>query len=254
MDLQISMQPLSRSHCWMWTEGNIATVMSNRIFQVSALLVLFIAVGSAQSGPKLGFDVTDEPHYRLLLDNSSVRAFRLELLPGQATELHWHDYDFMTVTLEDSTVNEMIMRPATAEDARAHVLSQGDMATYELKKQFGDAWRTPAGIVHTISNKSDKPYRNVTFEIKQGHASVADGQALMLRPGDSATREWEKNDHLLIAMNDLEASDVAGEKQNTIRLKAGEVAWIAHGATHSFTNIGTKGALATTFEFQPNGR
>jgi mannose-6-phosphate isomerase-like protein (cupin superfamily) len=130
------------------------------------------------------------------------------------------------------------------------VLSQGNMAFYELKKEFGAAWRTPAGIVHTMSNKSDKPYRNVTFEIKRGHASVADGQALMLRPGESASREWEKNDHLLIAMSDLEVSDVAGEKQNTIRLMAGDAAWIPRGAAHHFTNIGTKGALATTFEFE----
>lgn len=216
----------------------------------TVLLTVLVTVGSAQSGAKRGIDVTAEPHYHLLLDNASVRAFGLELLPGQATELHWHDYDFMTVALEDSTVNEMIMRPATVADGRAHVLSQGDMAFYELKKQFGDAWRTPAGIVHTMSNKSDKPYRNVTFEIKRGHASVPDGQALILRPGDFASREWEKNDHLLIAMSDLEVSDVAGEKQNTIRLKAGEATWIPRGATHRFTSIGTKGALATTFEFE----
>ena len=216
----------------------------------TVLLTAFIALGPAQSGAKRGIDVTAEPHYHLLLDNSSVRAFRLELLPGQATELHWHDFDFMTVTLEDSAVNEMIMRPATVTDARAHVLSQGNMAMYELKKEFGDAWRTPAGIVHTMSNKSDKPYRNVTFEIKRGHATVADGQALMLRPGEVASREWEKNDHLLIAMSDLELSDAAGEKQNTIRLQAGEAVWIPRGATHRFTNTGSKGALATTFEFE----
>lgn len=216
----------------------------------TVLLAVVVAVGTPQSGAKRGIDVTAEPHYHLLLDNKSVRAFRLELLAGQATELHWHDYDFMTVALEDSTVTEMIMRPATAADARAHVLSQGNMAFYELKKQFGDAWRTPAGIVHTISNKSDKLYLNITFEIKRGHASVADGQALILRPGEFASREWEKNDHLLIAMSDLEASDVAGEKQNTIRLKAGEATWIPRGATHRFISTGAKGALATTFEFE----
>ena len=207
--------------------------------------------GSFQGPEKAGVDVTADPSYRLLLDNSSVRAFLVEIAPGKSTQLHWHDYDYMVITLANSKVGELIMKPQNADDAKNHRPKQGSMATYKLNKKFGDEWRTKAGILHMMTNEMDVPYRNVTLEFRNGEKKVPETKALMLKAGESAARNWEATDHLLVFMSDAKLRDaVSGQPETLIDHKAGEVEWIPAGRSHTFANAEANPALVTIVEFR----
>ncbi len=207
--------------------------------------------GSFQGPETAGVDVTADPSYHLFLDNSSVRAFLVEVAPGKSTQLHWHDYDYMVITLADSTVGELILKPQNADDAKKHRPKQGSMVTYKLDKKFGDEWRTKAGILHMMTNEMDVPYRNVTLEFRNGEKRVPETKAFMLRTGESATRNWESTDHLLVFMSEAKLKDaVPGQPEKLIEHKAGEVEWLPAGRSHTFTNAETGPALVTIVEFR----
>jgi hypothetical protein len=203
-------------------------------------------------GPETaGIAVTADPSYRLLLDNSSVRAFLVEIAPGKSTKLYWHDYDYMVITLADSTVGELMMKPQNAGDAKNHRPRQGSMATYKLDKKFGDEWRTKGGILHMMTNGMSVPYRNVTLEFPKREKKVPETTAIVLKAGESTTRDWQSRNHLLVFLNDAKLKDaVPGEPETLLQHKAGEVAWLPAGKSHTFTNADTGPAFVTAVEFR----
>jgi len=207
--------------------------------------------GSFQGPETAGVAVTADPSHHLLLNNSSVRAFLVEIAPGKSTELHWHDYDYMVITLADSKVSELIMKPQNADDAKNHRPRQGTMATYELDKKFGDGWRTKGGILHMITNGMSVPYRNVTLEFPKGEKKVPETTGIVLKTNESTTRDWQSADHLLVFLSDTELEDaVPGQPEIMLRHRAGEVAWLPAGTSHTLTNTGTGPAFVTTIEFR----
>jgi quercetin dioxygenase-like cupin family protein len=207
--------------------------------------------GSFQGPKNAGIEVTADPSYRLLLDNSSVRAFLVEIAPGKSTQLHWHDYDYMVVTLADSTVGELVMKPKNEGDAKKHRPTSGSMATYKLDKKFGDEWRTKGGILQILTNAMDVPYRNVTLEFRGSEKKVPETTAIVLKTGESATRDWQSANHLLVFLTDTKLTDaVPGQPETLLEHKAGEVAWLPAGKSHTFTNAKTGPALVTTVEFR----
>jgi quercetin dioxygenase-like cupin family protein len=196
-----------------------------------------------------GVAVTDDPTYHLLLENPSVRAFQVEIAPGQSSKLHWHDYDYMVITLADSVVGELVMKPQSATDAKKHRLQQGSMATVQLDKKSGDEWRTKGGILHMITNKMSSSYRNVTLEFPQGEKRVPETTALILKTGQSVTKDWKSKNHLFVFLSNAQLTDsVPGQPDVVLDHKAGEVAWIPAGALHTFT-CKTELALITVVEF-----
>src|SRR5260370_3756674 len=207
--------------------------------------------GSFQGPKNAGIDVTADPSYRLQLDNSSVRAFLIEIEPGKSTQLHWHDYDYMVITLADSTVGELVMKPTIEAHAKKQRPTGGCMATYKLDKKLGDEWRTKGGILHMLTNGMNVPYRNVTLEFRGGEKKVPVTEAIVLKTGESANRDWHSANHLLVFLTDAKLKDaVLGQQDTLLEHKVGEVAWLPAGKSHTFTNSETGPALVTTVEFR----
>jgi quercetin dioxygenase-like cupin family protein len=95
--------------------------------------------------------ITQEEHHHLVLENDYVRVFHVEVAPHVETKYHQHDMDYVFVTLGDSVV----------ENDRV-----GEKPV-KLELKDGDTRFTKGGFAHKAVNLSDKPFVNVTVELKK---------------------------------------------------------------------------------------
>jgi len=115
-------------------------------------LLFFIACGAfAQEMTEKVVPITQEPSHHLVLENSYVRVFNVEVAPHFATRIHRHDYDYVFVTLGDSDVSN--------EKLHADPI--------ELKLKDGETHFTPGGFAHKAVNLADTPFHNITIEFVQ---------------------------------------------------------------------------------------
>ena len=114
------------------------------------LAAIFLAVMSAaQTAPEV--EIAAEPHHHLVLENTYVRVFKLEIPPAQATLLHRHRHDYVYVTLGAARIsNEVEGKPPGT-----------------TRLQDGQATFVAGGISLVIRNLAPTPFRNVTVEFLQ---------------------------------------------------------------------------------------
>src|SRR5919197_2783922 len=98
------------------------------------VLLLAAVLFSAQSGNEV--EITNEGHHHLVLENSYVRVFKVEVPPKDATLMHRHRHDYIFVTIGASQVsNEVQGKPAV-----------------ELKLQDGQTMFIPGDFAHIARN------------------------------------------------------------------------------------------------------
>jgi quercetin dioxygenase-like cupin family protein len=207
--------------------------------------------------------VAAEPHHHLVLQNSHLRAFRVEVLPHEQTLLHHHASDYVSVILAGAEVENDVegKPPAIAKSAA------------------GDVRLTAAPLTHLVKNVGNTPFRNVTVEIlgppapsgepgapaAQSPARTADGvtrtprgetaavrvSETIINPGITVAEHTHAVPHLLLALSDLELqSKVAGRPPETVRLAPGEVRWFEAGLRHTVTNLSPGPAHYVTLDFK----
>ena len=209
-------------------------------------------------------EITAEPHHHAALENAYVRVFKVEVAPHQATLMHRHRHDYVFVSLGASEVeNDVAGKPPVT-----------------LKLQDGETHFTPGNFAHIAKNLADTPFRNVTIEFLQDEKDhqtplpkwdeerglqvlqggtkdimfVQDGvrvSELDLQPGGVIPKHHHAGPHLVVAVTDLGLrSDVEGKPATLRVLKAGDIAWIEGGYTHTVTNVGQQPAKFVALEFQ----
>ena len=232
-----------------------------RIRQIVFVLLSAIMV-FAQTASEV--EITSEPHHHPVLENKYVRVFKVEVAPHTDTLMHWHRHDYVYVTLGAALIeNDVEGKPPAT-----------------LKLQDGETRFLPGGFAHIAKNLSDQPFRNVTIELLQDDKTslatspkwdeerglhilnggtvdilfAKDGaraSALQLQPGGVVPRHHHAGPHLVVAVTNLELrSDVEGKGSSVKQLKAGDMAWIEGGLTHTITNVGKQDAKLITLEFQ----
>ena len=205
-------------------------------------------------------EITAEPSHHPVLENSYVRVFKVEVPPAGATLMHWHRRDYFFVTLGGSEISNEVKGKAAAR----------------LKLADGETRFTPGGFEHLVRNLAATPFRNLTIElVKDGQKSAAwdeerglhvlhggTQEILMVKdsvrvsefdvqPGGVVPEHHHAGPHLAIAITDLEFhNEVKGKGVRMVQMKAGDVAWIEGGLTHTLMNAGKSPAKWLTFEFQ----
>lgn len=86
----------------------------------------------------------------LLHEDEAVRVWLLELAPGDATQLHAHDYDYVFVVTQAA--------PALCEYVDGSTERQAD--------EVGDMSYRYADTPHRLVNLGDSRYQNVVIELK----------------------------------------------------------------------------------------
>ena len=112
--------------------------------------------------------VSQEPHHHLVLENSYVRAYYVEVAPHDSTLQHRHDLPYFSVLLSGG--------PAASSPAPARSQQQPE----EPRVIY-----STGGISHKVGNPAEVPFTNVTVELlrPQGKArnrctEVVQGQPL----------------------------------------------------------------------------
>lgn len=223
----------------------------------SVLLILCASIAlCAQSAD---VEITAEPAHHNVLENSYVRVFKVEVPPDHSTLMHWHRHDYFFVTLGATEISNEIQGKPVARQ----------------KLSDGDTRFTAGGFEHMVRNLATTPFRNVTIELlgnapgvtpwdeerglhvlpggTQHILMVKDGVRVSefeLQPGGMVPEHHHAAPHLAVALTDLEFhNEVRGKGMRPAQMKAGDVAWIDGGITHSLMNAGKSPARWLTFEF-----
>jgi hypothetical protein len=125
-----------------------------RILLLFAVLMTGASFGQAKP-PGVPIEIVpieQEPSHNLVFENEYVRVFSVEVPPHAETRYHRHERDSVGVVLGDSDVESVRVGEAPAK----------------LLRKDGEAQFTKGGFEHKVVNKSDKPFRNVTVELKKG--------------------------------------------------------------------------------------
>jgi hypothetical protein len=121
---------------------------------VSLFVLPLAAQSPVQSSPAV--PVSQEPHHHLVLKNSYVRAYYVDVAPHESTLRHRHDLPYFAVLLSGDGAPA-----APAAGAAAPQPPQAPRAIY-----------SPGGISHAVSNPGDTPFRNVTVELLRPQGKV----------------------------------------------------------------------------------
>jgi quercetin dioxygenase-like cupin family protein len=228
--------------------------------RVCLSVILFAATLVAQTAT---VEITKEPHHHPILENSYVRAFKVEILPGDETLLHHHGHDYLYVMFGPARITNQVqgkpIADATLRDGQAS-FAEGNMA-------------------HVVHNVGATPFRNITVELLRDKSArqspppqweeerglhildkgtqdimfVKDGVRVSevdLQPGGMIGKHRHVGPHMLIALTDLDLrSDVEGKGTSKVEVKSGDIRWVPGGLTHTLMNAGSLPAKFITFEF-----
>jgi quercetin dioxygenase-like cupin family protein len=232
-----------------------------KIRLIFPVLVLAVITLAAQASPEV--EITAEPHHHVALENQYVRVLQVEVAPHDATLMHIHHHDYVTIALGAANVsNEVKGKPPVP-----------------VQLKDGEARFVPGNFAHIARNLADTPFRNVTIEFLQDEAAhksppakwdeerglhvltggtqdimfVQDGVRVTetnLQPGATIPSHHHTGPHLVVALTDLELrSNVEGQAPTSAQLKSGEIKWLPGGYTHTVTNTAKQQAKFVTLEF-----
>jgi quercetin dioxygenase-like cupin family protein len=172
---------------------------------------------------------------------------------------HRHKTFYAFVSLRPVTLgNEVRGRQPVLKELRAGELhtSRGGFTVAERNLSPG-----PAEVLVIESIKADDGKSFSTpmggFQLHDAalgelfESSVVRAYSMAFGAGGRAEKHREDYDRLLIALSDLSLhEEVDGQPPSDIEMKAGEVRWVARGAPHSTTNLGSSPAALLTLEFR----
>lgn len=209
-------------------------------------------------------DLGSEPHYQLLLENESVRVFRMTLHPDESAFVRFR-HSFMTVALQDG---EIVIWDEGKSPIQHFQVHKGEAGFRCVSPICVTPDQQGKGISGGFRNDRQKDYRNITVEFLDpnigwnatpgagltgdpgatflGGAILADVQ---VQPGDSVPAPEKRGAEIVIPLSDI---DLKGSGGVRIRKSTGEVAWIPADATSALVNHGTAPAWFVVVEFRPD--
>ncbi|HEY7405501.1 MAG TPA: hypothetical protein VIB39_18385 [Candidatus Angelobacter sp.] len=226
------------------------------------LIVLPLLAQQAQAP----VEITAEPHHHLVVDNKVVRAFAFSVNPGDATLMHKHGHDYISVFIGDSQATN------TKEGAAPAPVAFKD----------GDVRFAPAGLVHAVADTGSTPVRNATIELlgTTTNAKACSESCAVAIPCDSADKskctsankafasdqwtvtmvtipaggKYPEHTHagpfLNVALADADVTIKPQKGAETkLHSKAGDIIW-NEPTTHAVTNTGSTAAKVAVIDFK----
>jgi hypothetical protein len=123
-------------------------------FVISFALAGAVAAAIAIAGEKtrnVAVPISKEHHHHLIIENSYVKAYEVELPPHESTLLHEHDFDYAYVVLGAADVTNAV-------EGKPEV---------KLHLPNGAVNFSRGPFAHIARNDGDAPFLNVTIELLQ---------------------------------------------------------------------------------------
>jgi hypothetical protein len=231
-----------------------------------ALIFVVLVLGVAAAAQQNPVEITAEPHHHLVLENSFVRAFAVNVAPKESSLVHHHGHDYLSVSLGDAQI----------------INAKAGAAPVAAVFKDGDVRFSAAPVVHAVTNTGDGPFRNITIELfgpTTGQHACAESCSISV-PCDSADKaacpsvaklmsgdQWSvtlvtlppgarypqhthSGNFLLVPLNDadLKANNQDGP-ETAVHSKAGAITW-NNPVVHTVTNAGTRTARSVALEFK----
>ena len=93
---------------------------------------------------------------KLLFENETVRVWEMNLAPGESSDRHRHDLPYVLCVLEGSRLDAEI----------------DNVGRVEIPVQCGSVFFVPPGATETAINASDRHFREILIELKQGSGAA----------------------------------------------------------------------------------
>jgi hypothetical protein len=232
---------------------------------VLSLLALLAVPQSAPVSQNVA--TTEEPHHKLVLENSYLRVFRVSVPAHESTLLHRHDLPYVTVSLSaNDFMNAAAGKPETeviqkdqqigySKGGFAHAIrplnnSSFNNVTVELLRPQGAPKNLCEHIVEgplgDCESDPDSPLKAVlkSFALKPAFATDEISVAtISLANGVNYATNAADAPQLIIACDHSDFKvDMPGGPAT--KLQAGEVLWLAKGASAKITNTVANGTGA----------
>lgn len=221
--------------------------------RVAAAVLLLCAASVGQSGTPIPDDQV--PQRKAILNNDKVQVSLLDIPPGDATPMHKHDKDMVTVFVDGGKTESTFFGKAPTAD----------------KMEVGEVRFRNEGFAHSTKNEGERPFRAVIAEFAEPQGKLKkvgtksktcapDSKVCVeekqlfctekvcvenvsMAPGASSIKHSHATDHLIVAISDFELTDEVEGKGTVIRKhKSGEVEYLPAGITHRLTNNGKQSA------------
>jgi predicted metal-dependent enzyme (double-stranded beta helix superfamily) len=94
---------------------------------------------------------------KVLFENDRVKVWELALAPGETTDVHEHEHDYLLIQLEGDKIAGIFEDDTHGEYPPGIV--EGDVSP-------GNVWFTTKGGIETAKNTGTQPYREILVELK----------------------------------------------------------------------------------------
>ncbi|MGO9403282.1 MAG: hypothetical protein ACLPVW_07405 [Terriglobales bacterium] len=221
------------------------------------LTVLLQVMVLAQQRTAAPIDFGDEPHHRLLLENSSVRVYKLTLRPGEATAPHYHGRFYIFVSLNAASIDTEVRGRSPIKSQ----LESGELRTSKGGFTIAERNSGPAPAEEIVIEprdsrqgaKFDEPMASFRYHDAAVGAifeqPLSRAYDMVIAAGGMTEKHTEKYNRLLIALTDLRLKDETEGTASQINENVGGVLWLYGGGPHTLSNIGDHPAHFITIEF-----
>jgi len=222
-------------------------------------------LATERSANLTGVPISQEKHHHLVLENSYVQVYEVEIAPHDATLLHQHVHDYAAIILGDCDFTNAVV-------GKAETRVRSVDTTVNLNHGM---------FSHKITNNADTPSRNIDIELQraQGESSVffssinqalaagdpdsagmvgiAESEEMRLAatsvaPGASWSPPHDERDRLVVMIDKIH--DTAGPKEHNSPFPAGMLAWVPGGKSWGVANASARPMKLVVLEFKDSAR
>lgn len=222
-------------------------------------------LATERSANLTGVPISQEKHHHLVLENSYVQVYEVEVGPRDATLLYQHVHDYVAIILGDSNLTNAV----AGQPVRRVKLA--DTTVNFNRGMFS----------HIVTNRGETPFRNIDVELgrAQGQTSVffpsidqalaagdpdsagmvgiAESEEMRLAatrvaPGASWSPARDERDRLVVMIDKIH--DTSGPKEHNSPFPAGMLAWVPAGKSWSVTNPSAQPMKLVVLEFKDSAR
>ena len=220
-----------------------------------AFVVALLLCASSAGQSAAPISASEVPQLKEIFKNNRVSVSRLDLPAGDATPMHKHDRDMVTVVVSGDRIQQTLSGKKPTSD----------------KPESGDVKFKSAGLVHATKNVGSVPYVAVAVAFldaqgkvknvgKKSHTCAPDKDAcveekelfctekvcvedVVMAPQSMSVKHSHSTDHMLIAISDYQLTDEVEGKGTVVRSHtSGEIEYIPAGITHQLKNTGSQPA------------